>query len=106
MIGRIKTLAAATLVAAAFAGPAMAAGEGVENQAQDWSFGGIFGAFDRAELLRGFQVYQDVCSTCHCLQHFAYHNLGDLGYTDDENKAIATWKSDVAGKQLIVSQRH
>src|SRR3546814_6716903 len=32
MIARIKTLAAATLVAAAFAGPAMAAGEGVEIQ--------------------------------------------------------------------------
>src|SRR3546814_2955699 len=74
MIARIKTLAAATLVAAAFAGPAMAAGEGVEIQAQDWSFGGIFGAFDRAELQRGFQVYQDVCSTCHSLKHVAYRS--------------------------------
>src|SRR5690606_18688906 len=97
MIARIKTLAAATLVAAAFAGPAMAAGEDLEIQAQDWSFGGIFGTFDRAELQRGFQVYQDVCASCHGLKHVAYRNLGDLGYTDDEIKAIAATKQVVDG---------
>jgi len=28
-----------------------------------WSFEGIFGTFDRASLRRGYQVYNEVCST-------------------------------------------
>ena len=33
---------------------------------QNWKdFSGIFGTFDRASLQRGFQVYEEVCSTCH-----------------------------------------
>jgi len=96
MIARIKTLAAATLVAVTLAGPALAAGE-VAIEAQDWSFGGIFGTFDRGELQRGLQVYQNVCATCHGLKHVAYRNLGDLGYTDDEVKVIAAEKQTTDG---------
>lgn len=96
MIARIKTLAAATVMAAALAGPAVAA-EGGAIEAQDWSFGGIFGTFDRAELQRGLQVYQNVCASCHGLKHVAYRNLGDLGYTDPEVKAIAGEKQVMDG---------
>jgi ubiquinol-cytochrome c reductase cytochrome c1 subunit len=32
---------------------------------EHWSFDGIFGTYDRAELQRGFQVYKEVCSVCH-----------------------------------------
>lgn len=96
MIARIKTLAAATALAAALAGPAVAA-EGAGIEAQDWSFGGIFGTFDRASLQRGLQVYQNVCASCHGLKHVAYRNLGDLGYTDPEVKAIAAEKQVTDG---------
>jgi len=101
MIARIKTLAAAGLVASAlavptFAVPAQAAGE-LEIAAQDWSFDGIFGTYDRAALQRGFQVYQNVCSTCHALKHIAYRNLADLGYTENEIKAIAAEKNVTDG---------
>ena len=34
----------------------------------DWSFKGITGKFDRASLQRGFQVYKEVCSSCHSMQ--------------------------------------
>ncbi|EDP62929.1 Cytochrome c1, heme protein precursor [alpha proteobacterium BAL199] len=91
MIARIKTLAATALVASALAGPALAAGE-VEIPKQDWSFSGVFGTFDRASLQRGFQVYQNVCASCHALKHVAYRNLVQLGYNEDEIKAIAAEK--------------
>ena len=58
----------------------------------DWSFKGIFGTFDRASLQRGYQVYQEVCSGCHSVQHLSYRNLSEKGgpeFTIEEAKAIA-----------------
>ena len=31
----------------------------------DWSFKGITGKFDRSSLQRGYQVYTEVCASCH-----------------------------------------
>ncbi len=50
---------------------------------------GAFGNFDRRQLQRGFQVYQEVCAACHALKLVAYRDLKQLGYNDDEVKAIA-----------------
>ncbi len=58
----------------------------------DWSFKGIFGTFDRASLQRGYQVYQEVCSGCHSVQHLSYRNLSEKGgpeFSEEEAKAIA-----------------
>ena len=57
-----------------------------------WSFEGIFGTFDRASLQRGYQVYQEVCSSCHSVQHLSYRNLSEKGgpeFSTEEAKAIA-----------------
>jgi len=57
-----------------------------------WSFEGIFGTFDRASLQRGYQVYQEVCSGCHSVQHLSYRNLSEKGgpeFSTEEAKAIA-----------------
>ena len=57
-----------------------------------WSFDGLFGTFDRASLQRGYQVYQEVCSGCHSVQHLSYRNLSEKGgpeFSVDEAKAIA-----------------
>ena len=59
----------------------------------DWSFKGIFGTFDRASLQRGYQVYQEVCSGCHSVQHLSYRNLSEKGgpeFSIEEAKAIAS----------------
>jgi ubiquinol-cytochrome c reductase cytochrome c1 subunit len=56
---------------------------------QQWSFGGIFGTFDRAAAQRGFQVYKEVCAACHAAKQLSYRNLTELGLTEDEVKAIA-----------------
>ena len=50
---------------------------------------GVFGTFDRAQLQRGFQVYKEVCSACHGLTRVAYRNLGDLGFSAAQVKALA-----------------
>ena len=34
----------------------------------DWDFKNFFGKFDRASLQRGYQVYNEVCSSCHSLK--------------------------------------
>ena len=59
----------------------------------NWSFKGIFGTFDRASLQRGYQVYQEVCSGCHAVQHLSYRNLSEKGgpeFSIEEAKAIAS----------------
>jgi ubiquinol-cytochrome c reductase cytochrome c1 subunit len=58
----------------------------------DWSFKGITGKFDRASLQRGFQVYKEVCSSCHSMKYLSYRNLGEEGgpeFSIEEVKAIA-----------------
>lgn len=86
-----RTAAAAGLLAAALLVPATAfgAGEAKDPDNQDWPFEGIFGSVDRASAQRGLQVYLEVCSSCHGLKQVAYRNLTDLGFTEDEVKAIA-----------------
>jgi ubiquinol-cytochrome c reductase cytochrome c1 subunit len=54
-----------------------------------WSFEGLFGTFDRAALQRGLQIHREVCAGCHGLRLVAFRNLADLGYGEDEIKAIA-----------------
>jgi ubiquinol-cytochrome c reductase cytochrome c1 subunit len=54
-----------------------------------FSFDGPFGRYDRQQLQRGLQVYQEVCSSCHGLEHVAFRNFHDLGYSEAEVRAIA-----------------
>ena len=82
-------IAAAALVALGLAASPLRAAEGNALPAQDWSFGGIFGTFDRGELQRGFQVYQEVCAGCHSLNYISFRNLSDLGFDALEVEAIA-----------------
>ena len=58
----------------------------------DWTFKGPFGKFDRASLQRGYQVYQEVCASCHSLKYMSYRNLSEEGgpeFSVQEAKAIA-----------------
>jgi ubiquinol-cytochrome c reductase cytochrome c1 subunit len=69
-----------------------AAGDATKPLKVDWSFNGFFGTFDRAQLQRGFQVYKEVCASCHSMKHLSYRNLGEKGgpeFSDAEVKAIA-----------------
>ena len=58
----------------------------------DWSFKGITGKFDRSSLQRGYQVYTEVCASCHSMNLVSYRNLGEPGgpeFSVDQVKAIA-----------------
>jgi len=56
---------------------------------QQWSFDGVFGTYDRASAQRGFQVYKEVCSACHPVKFLHFRDLADIGYSEDQVKAIA-----------------
>ncbi|MEA3065824.1 MAG: ubiquinol-cytochrome c reductase cytochrome c1 subunit [Sphingomonadales bacterium] len=61
-----------------------------------YSFDGPFGKYDRRQLQRGFQIYKEVCSSCHALSYVAFRNLEELGYNEEEVKAIANrWQIEV-----------
>ena len=58
----------------------------------DWSFKGLFGKFDRGSLQRGYQVYTEVCSSCHSMKYLSYRNLAEKGgpeFTTQQAKTIA-----------------
>ncbi len=73
-------------------GPSLASEDGVKPHAPDggWHHDGITGTFDRAALQRGFQVYKEVCATCHSLHQVSYRNLTAIGFTEEQVKAIAS----------------
>lgn len=56
---------------------------------QDWSFAGPFGTYDKGQLQRGLKVYREACAACHGLERVAFRNLQDLGYTDEQVRALA-----------------
>jgi ubiquinol-cytochrome c reductase cytochrome c1 subunit len=56
---------------------AQAAGETKHPRPVEGSWEGPMGRFDRAQLQRGFQVYKEVCSSCHSMNLLHYRNLGD-----------------------------
>ncbi len=53
------------------------------------SSNGFFGKFDNQQLQRGFQVYKEVCAACHSLKYVSFRDLGKIGYSEPEVKAIA-----------------
>ncbi len=68
------------------------AGEKKELLTSDWSFKGYFGKFDRAALQRGYQVYTEVCASCHSMKYLSYRNLSEKGgpeFSEEQAKAIA-----------------
>lgn len=90
---RLIAFAAALALAAFVAPPARAADPALPHQS--WSFEGPFGTFDKAALQRGYQVYKEVCSTCHAMKYLHYRDLGPggpgggIGLSDPEVKALA-----------------
>lgn len=90
-------------IASALVAPA-AAEEGHSHEAtaiarQEWPFAGFKGQFDKAQLQRGFQVYQERCSLCHGLQRLSFRNLAETGgpeFPEDVIKELAkTWPNKI-----------
>lgn len=63
--------------------------DGLHPPAYPWPNSGFLDTFDHASIRRGFQVYQEVCSTCHSLSRVAWRNLVGVSHTVDEVKEMA-----------------
>ena len=55
-----------------------------------FSTDGPFGRFDQQQLQRGFQVYREVCASCHGINYVAFRNLSELGYNEAEIRKVAS----------------
>lgn len=86
---RLRILAAAALIALMGVGPALAQEQEPELPKMNWSFNGLFGAFDLAAAQRGFWVYKNVCSNCHSMKELHYRDLAGIGLTEAQIKAVA-----------------
>ena len=40
------------------------------------SFSGIHGQYDKAQLRRGLQVYEEKCRACHGIKHLSFRSFG------------------------------
>jgi len=95
----MKVLAGLALALAIGTAPASAAGDAPEIKRHTWSFAGVRGHFDQAQLQRGFQVYQEVCAACHGLKRVYFRNLsepGGPGFPEEAIKALAaSWPNQI-----------
>jgi ubiquinol-cytochrome c reductase cytochrome c1 subunit len=85
--------------------PTWAADDGAEAhgiERQDWTFGGFTGQYDKAQLQRGFQVFQQVCTACHGLKRVRFRNLAEPGgpeFPEAAVKALAvSWPYQISGE--------
>ncbi|KAI9053331.1 hypothetical protein LZ554_002291 [Drepanopeziza brunnea f. sp. 'monogermtubi'] len=63
--------------------------EGLHATKYPWVHAKWTKTFDHQALRRGFQVYQEVCSSCHSLSRVPYRSLVGVTHTVDEAKAMA-----------------
>lgn len=93
----VRTLAVMTAALGLGIGAAQAAGDAKELKHADWSHSGPFGTFDRAAVQRGYQVFESACASCHSLKYIAFRNLTEIGFSEDQAKAIAAEKTVIDG---------
>ena len=88
-------------LAGAFVGSSAYAAEGARALKDvHWPDEGAFGTYDQASLQRGYQVYKEVCSSCHTLNLLSYRDLGEKGgpgFKPAEVEALAAMSKVPAG---------
>jgi len=63
--------------------------EGLHPTKYPWKHEEALSTFDHQALRRGFQVYTEVCSSCHSLSRVPWRTLVGVSHTVDEVKAMA-----------------
>lgn len=61
-----------------------------------WSHQGFLDSYDAASLRRGYEVYRQVCSSCHSMDLIAFRNLVGVTHTEEQAKMLAA-QYDVDG---------
>jgi cytochrome c1 len=71
--------------------PGLAIAQEAPIARQNWTFSGLTGTYDPAQLQRGYRIYKEVCSNCHSLRLIKYRNLtdpGGPGFTEGQVKTL------------------
>ncbi|WP_415182876.1 cytochrome c1 [Phaeovulum sp.] len=91
-----KLLISAVSALALGMGAAMPAG--AEGHIEDvaFSFEGPFGTYDQAQLRRGLQVVQEVCTACHGLKFVPLRSLADEGGPQLPGDEVRAYAADLS----------
>ncbi len=54
-----------------------------------WSHDGALSSFDYASVRRGFQVYRQICASCHSIDKITFRNLVGVTHSEEEMKKVA-----------------
>jgi ubiquinol-cytochrome c reductase cytochrome c1 subunit len=92
----LKSAILSAAFALGLAGAAQAS-EAVHIPEQSWPHSGIFGTIDKASAQRGFQIYKEVCSSCHSAKLVPIRTLAGIGFSEEELKALAAGYEVQAG---------
>jgi len=68
---------------------ARASGDSLHPTPQQWPFDGFLALPDAASIRRGFEVYRQVCYTCHSVKNLRYRHFVGVIYTKEQAKALA-----------------
>lgn len=55
-----------------------------------WPHSGLTESYDTAAVRRGYEVYRQVCSTCHSMQLIKYRMLVGVSHTEEQARALAS----------------
>lgn len=69
--------------------PALADDEALHPPHITWPHSGPLQSFDAASIRRGYEVYKNVCASCHSLNRIAYRNLENVCFSVEEVKEMA-----------------
>lgn len=61
--------------------------EAVHSPVFPWTHSGPLSSYDHAAIRRGYQVYKQVCASCHSLKFLSYRHLVGVSHTEAEAKA-------------------
>lgn len=69
--------------------PALCSSDHVPAFEYDFPMKGALSSYDAMSIRRGFQVYRQVCASCHSLNKIAFRNLVGVSHTEEQAKALA-----------------
>lgn len=84
-----KVGAGVALGGSVLTGVAACSGDAIHALPYGFDHKGPLSSFDYASVRRGYQVYKEVCSTCHSLERICFRNMIGVTHTEDELKALA-----------------
>lgn len=89
---RVAAAVAATGLGASFLAPALparASDDHVPSLEYGWNHTGFLDAFDAKAIRRGYQVYTEVCASCHSVERIHFRELVGVSHSAEEMAAIA-----------------